>query len=145
MAGIVIGLLGELALSSAGNAMVIPPLSLPITLATLALILVLVAIPIRRSLVGKSKKPINPFSAVRVVAAAKASALAGGLFAGLGTGVLFYLFTRTISPPIDSWVSVIATAVGGIILLIAGLVVEHLCVLPPTDDDETTETIDQPA
>ncbi len=134
LSGLVLGFLGEVALSASGQPMMVPPIAWPLTLIVLAIILLVVAIPIRRSLTGKNSKPINPFSAVRVVAAAKASSLVGGLFVGFGVGVLCFILTRTIAPQLESWVLTAFTILGGVILLIVGLVVENMCVLPPTDD-----------
>ncbi|WGD36810.1 DUF3180 family protein [Lysinibacter sp. HNR] len=144
LSGLILGFLGEVALSALGRPMLVPPLAWPLTLILLAGILVAFAIPIRRSLVGKSQRPINPFTAVRVVAAAKASALVGSLFTGFGTGILGHILTRTVGPPLEAWLLTIATIIGGVVLLVAGLVVEYMCVLPPTDDG--TEGADkQPA
>ena len=59
-----------------------------------------------------------------------------GLRAGWGLGILVYLVTRSVLPASSAiWLAVAAT-VGGVVLLVAGLVAEHLCTLPPPEDDE---------
>ncbi|GAA3600263.1 hypothetical protein GCM10022198_25860 [Klugiella xanthotipulae] len=134
----------EVGLSANNQPMIIPPLSLPLTLVLIAAVIVGLAIPVRRSITGASSTPVNPFAAVRLVAAAQASTLAGALFTGVGLGILGYMMTRTLAPPVESWVLVSAAALGGILLVIAGLVVEHFCTLPPPEDG-SADAADQPA
>jgi hypothetical protein len=134
--GIVVGFLLEIGAAATGAAILIPPLSLPVTLVVIAAIVVGFAIPIRRATHGKSKRMIDPFRAMRVAVLAKASSLSGALLAGWGLGILVYLVTRSVLPATSAiWLSV-AAAVGGVVLLVAGLVAEYLCTLPPPEDDE---------
>ncbi|TAM66848.1 MAG: DUF3180 domain-containing protein [Microbacteriaceae bacterium] len=136
VAGIVIGFLWELGTVAAGGAVLVPPLSLPITLIAIAIIVVVFAIPIRRAVQGRSKARIDPFRAARVVVLAKACSLAGALLTGGGLGILSYQLTRSILPSAGSlWLAGAATF-GALVLLIAGLIAEHLCALPPSDDEE---------
>jgi hypothetical protein len=86
---------------------------------------------------------VNPFVAVKIVAAAKASVLAGALFAGFGLGILIFFALRTVPPQADSWWPVIATVFAGIVQVAAGLIAEHFCrVPPPSSDAATGETED---
>jgi len=134
--GIVVGFLLEFGAAATGIAILIPPLSLPVTLVVIAAIVVGFAIPIRRATRGNSKTMIDPFRAMRVAVLAKASSLSGALLAGWGLGILVYLVTRSVLPASSAiWLAVAAT-VGGVVLLVAGLVAEHLCTLPPPEDDE---------
>lgn len=132
LVGAVVGFILDLLLASAGAPVVAPPLSLAITVIAAALIVVALAIPIQRAIRG-SRGPINPFRAMRVVLLAKASSLCGGLILGFGAGIGGYLLTRPVVPGMASlWLSV-ATVVSGLILLVAGLIAERLCTLPPDE------------
>jgi hypothetical protein len=110
--------------------------SLPITLIAIAAIVVILAVPIRRAVLGRSKARIDPFHATRVAVLAKASSLSGALLTGSGIGILAYELTRPVLPAADSiWLAVIATF-GAAVLLAAGLVAEHMCTLPPPSDED---------
>jgi polyferredoxin len=133
LVGAAIGFGMEIALVGGGMQAVVPPYTLPITVIAAALIVVALAIPIRRSISGRSQARINPFRAMRVVVLAKASSLVGALIAGWGAGVAVFFFTRpVIADTATIWSSIIA-AVGGVVLLVAGIVAERLCTLPPDD------------
>jgi len=135
--GVVIGYLLEIALVVAGAAMLIPPVSLSITLVAIAVIVVLFAIPIRRAVHSKVRVHVDPFRAMRVAVLAKACSLVGALLTGTGVGIVVYVLTRPIPATSDAvWLSVVA-AVSVIILLVGGLVAEFFCTLPPPKDDET--------
>ena len=130
-----VAFLAELAIASSGLPIIIPPISLGVTLVALGGVVVLLAWPVRRAVRATVKVHIDPFRAMRVAVLAKASAFSGALFAGAGIGLLFYLLSRSVAPVASSLWLAVATAAGGLILLIAGLVAEHFCVLPPDDRD----------
>lgn len=134
--GLAVGYLFELALVAAGSPMLIPPLSLSITLVAIAVIVVLFALPIRRAVHSKVKVHVDPFRAMRVAVLAKACSLVGGLLTGMGIGVVVFVLTRTVMAGADLvWLSVVA-AVSAIILLVGGLIAESFCSLPPPKDEE---------
>lgn len=135
LGGAVVAFLAELAIAASGLPIIIPPISLGLTLVALGVVVVLLAWPVRRAVRAKVKMHIDPFRAMRVAVLAKASAFSGALFAGAGIGLLFYLLSRSVAPVTSSLWLAIAMAGGGVILLIAGLVAEHFCVLPPDDRD----------
>ncbi|MET4780360.1 DUF3180 domain-containing protein [Glaciihabitans sp. UYNi722] len=133
--GGVVGAFLEAALASAGRPIIVPPLTLAIALAAIGGIIISLAVPIRRLTRGKSKGPIDPFYAMRVLVLAKASALIGALLIGFGIGIGIYLLTRSIVP-VNSVGLAIATIIGSGVLLAAGLIAEHMCTIPPGDDDD---------
>jgi uncharacterized membrane protein len=135
LAGLVVGFLMELGYAATGHPVFVPPLSLPLALVAIAVIVIAFALPIRRAVTGKSTERINPFRAMRVAALAKASALAGGVLTGFAVGILFYLLTRSSIPAIGSIWLTVGSAVAAAVLLAAGLVAEFFCTIPPTDDD----------
>lgn len=83
---------------------------------------------------------IDPSQAVTYLALAKASALAGALVAGgyLAFGALFVGRWEAESPR-ERVVRSAVAAVAGIALMIAGLLMERACEVPPSDDDEDPE------
>lgn len=129
------GALLEAGLTSAGRAIILPPLTLALALALIGGIVISLAVPIRRLTRGKAKGPIDPYYATRVLVLAKASALTGGLLTGFGIGILVYLLTRSIVP-LGSIGSAVVTVVGAGVLLAGGLIAEHMCTIPPSDGDD---------
>jgi hypothetical protein len=136
VAGVVVGFLVELAAAGMGIAVFVPPLTLPITLVAIAVIIVAFAIPIRRAVRGRSSRRIDPFQAMRIVVFAKACSLSGALLTGAGIGILLYLLTRDVLPASNAVLLTALGTAGAIILLVAGLVAEFFCTLPPDDDDD---------
>ena len=143
--GLVIGFLAELATASMGAPVFIPPLTLPITLLAVAIIVLAFAIPIRRAVRGRTVRRIDPFQATRIVVLAKACSLSGALLVGAGIGVLAYLLTRDVLPGGNAILLTALATVGAVILLAAGLLAELFCTLPPGDDDERTENVHVPS
>lgn len=135
IAGFGLGSLTEVALSAAGNPPLVPPYSLPATLITAMLVVLGFAISIRRSVRGTNKKMVNPFVAIRVLAAAKASILAGALFTGFALGIIVYFAARTVPPQPEAWWPVVVTFIAAVAQLAGGLVAEYLCRVPPTDTE----------
>jgi hypothetical protein len=126
----------ETVLASAGRPIVLPPLTLGLALLAIGIMVVVLALPIRKLTRGKATQPIDPFYSTRVLVLAKASALSGSLVTGFGAGVLVYLLSRPVVPGIGSVVLAIATLVGAAGLLAGGLVAEHMCTIPPNGDDD---------
>lgn len=121
-------------LTTSGLPQLTPELALPIVLTGLAAIIILLAIPVRRRLKG-DPKPLSPFYATNVLVLAKASALTGALFVGVGVGFLVFSFGLPVVV-IDgrTWLTV-ATGVAGLVLAAAGLLAEWFCKLPPDKDE----------
>lgn len=119
----------------------VSPVNLPVTIASIAAALGLLAIPMARyrAALKDPKKPakrVASLYAVRVVALAKASSLAGALFAGWHAGVLIVQLTL---PAITS--SVLFSILGLVASLVTtavALIVENLFRVPP-DSEEPVE------
>jgi len=124
----------EAALTSTGRAIVVPPFALAFVLALMGVIVVALAWPVRKVTRGEEGAHVDPFYATRVVMLAKASSLSGALLAGAALGIAGYLLSRSI-PPIGSLTMALTAAVGAGLLLAGGLVAEHMCSLPPDDDE----------
>jgi hypothetical protein len=139
--GVVIGFLVETLLVGTGQSVLVPPVSYPITLLGVAVIIVGWAWPIRRAVQGKSSTRINPFQAMRIAALAKACTYAGAILTGAGIGIVVYLLTRSvISSQASIWLSVAAT-IGAAALLAGGLIAEWFCTLPPSDEEKESEGV----
>ncbi|MGO2660855.1 DUF3180 family protein [Mycetocola reblochoni] len=136
LVGAALAYLGERLLLQLGAAMFVPPLTLPLTLVTVAAVLLIAAVPIRRSVTGASRRRVEPLRAARVALLAVASAHAAALLTGASAGVVAYMLLRTVLPAVGSvWLAVGALA-AAIVLLASAVVAESLCTLPKDDDDD---------
>lgn len=133
--GGVAGFLLDNALSAAGQPTFTPAVTLPILLLLLGAIDVALAVPVARGANGTAA-PVNPFSALRIAMLAKASSIVGAAVGGVGVGLLAFLLSRPVVPSLGSMATVIATAVCGGVLVVAGLIAEQLCTIRKDDDDE---------
>ena len=132
--GAAVGAVIELALVANGRPIIGLPITLGIALAVIGGIVVTLAVPILRMTRATSAPRVDPFYALRIVMLAKACAITGALGVGVGLGVLLYLVTRTIVA-VGSVGQASITIVGAGVLLAGGLVAEHMCRIPPSDDE----------
>lgn len=140
----IVALLLQLALGALGLSKLVPQLTLSVTLVLIAVIVVVLALPVRRATRSArtaegsrqpAKRRVDPFYATRVVLIAKASAVAGAILAGAGVGVLVELLTRPVSSGATIW-GAVAMLVAAVLVLVAGLVAESWCTVPPEDDEK---------
>ena len=98
---------------------------------------------IRRMVEGKPDggRPLQPLTAARAVALAKASSLLGAIMLGAWLGVLGYLLPRRaeLSAAADDLPSAIIGAVCAAALIAAALWLEHCCRAPHDRDDQRSE------
>ncbi len=132
--GAALGILLQLALAAGSQPKFRPEYSLAVTLALIGVIVVALALPVRRVVRGRGR--VDPFYATRVVLLAKASALAGALLAGVGAGLLIELLLRSTAPGDDTVARTLAALGGAVVLLVGGLVGEWFCTVPPADPDD---------
>ncbi|UOQ56275.1 DUF3180 domain-containing protein [Leucobacter allii] len=132
--GAAIGLLVQFALSSRGAAPFVPPYSLPITLVLIGAVLLGFAIRLRRTLAGRTGR-VNPFQAVRLLAAARAGQLVGALLGGFGAGLALSLLGRSIPAPVATWLPMLIVCGAGAVLVACAAYAEHACRIPPDDED----------
>ena len=131
----------ETTLAASGRAVLIPPFTLGIALLLIGVIVVVMALPVRKVARRVPGSTVDPFYATRVVIIAKASSLAGALLAGAGLGVGFYLLSRAVLPAVGSITMAFAAALGAVVLLVAGLVAENMCTIPPDEPDQTEDVL----
>jgi hypothetical protein len=81
---------------------------------------------------------VDPLSVARFVVLAKASALAGALISGAYLSVAGWLVLRGrgLSSAADDTPAAVAGLVGGLALVVAGLLLERACRVPPRPDDD---------
>lgn len=132
--GAAVGALVQLALTVSGRPIIRLPIELGIALAVIGAIVITLAVPILRMVRSSTAPRVDPFYATRVVVLAKACAVTGALGVGVGAGVLAYLLTRSVVG-VGSVAQAITTIVGAGVLLAGGLIAEHMCSVPPNDDD----------
>ncbi|KFF59345.1 hypothetical protein JF66_11950 [Cryobacterium sp. MLB-32] len=133
--GLVLGFLLEIGAAASGSAIIVPPVTLPLTLVVMAVIVVVLAWRVRRSTRRRGTRRMDPFWAMRVAVLSKASSLSGVLLLGAGLGIVVYILTRTVVATAPSLWLAVATAVGALLLLVGGLLAEFFCTLP-SDKDE---------
>lgn len=134
--GAVAGFLLDTALSAMGRPTFSPAVSLPTLLVLVGVVVVVLAVPVFRASRGRSDRRVDPFRALRIAMLAKASSLVGAVATGFAAGLLAFLLTRPVTPSLGSMGAIIATAVAGAALVVAGLVAEQLCTIRKDDDDE---------
>jgi translation initiation factor 2 gamma subunit (eIF-2gamma) len=134
--GVISGWLLDEALAGSGNSVLVPPATLAVALAAIGVVLVVLALPIRRVVKGTRKEPVDPFYATRVLMLAKASAITGALLAGASGGVLLFLLSRPVSAGVGSVLPTGATIAGALLLTALALVAEAMCQLPPDDEEQ---------
>jgi hypothetical protein len=122
-------------LTVSGRATFTPSAWLPVLLLLLAAICLGLAWPVRRSVRGRSGKRIDPFRALRAATLARASSLLGALLGGFGAGILVFLLSRPVGPPVGSMVAMAVLVASAIVLVAAALVAEQFCTLPKDSDD----------
>ncbi|WP_237205598.1 DUF3180 domain-containing protein [Rothia nasimurium] len=120
-----------------------PELSLPALTLLAALILAGLALYFARQVyrysrveTRKNAGSMNPLMAARVAVFAQALALTGALVGGWQVAILVYqlglLTSRALAQPlVESSVAL----VGGLVMLVAGIVAENWCKIPPGDQD----------
>lgn len=135
--GAVVGFFLNHLLTIGGQPTFNPAVTMPVFLVVLAVIVVVLALPVRRATRGGAS--VNPFRAVRIAMLAKSSSLVGALLGGFAIGLGMFLMTRPIGPQVGSTVSVIATIVSAAVLVVAGVLAEHMCTIRKDDDDESPD------
>jgi len=130
------GFLIDQLLTAAGRATFNPTIALSLLLVAIGVIIVALAIPIRRATRGTSTAPVDPFRALRIAVLSKASSLVGAALGGVGVGMLLFLLTRPVAPSLGSVGTVVTLVVSAALLMVAGLVAEQLCTIRKDDDDE---------
>jgi len=95
---------------------------------------------VRQFLRGK-RPDLDPLRAARTAVLAKASCYTGASLSGWYLAqVLLVVGDLDIEPRRDRAVAAVIAAVGALVLTAVGLLVEHMCQVPPPSDDAAEET-----
>ncbi|MCF8548395.1 MAG: DUF3180 domain-containing protein [Pontimonas sp.] len=129
--GGVLGWAGQWLLVASGNPALLPPATWGVALAAVGAILLALAWPIRTQVRSeKTKPPVDPFYATRVVLLAKAGAVAGSALSGVGGGVAVFFASRPVVLS-ETLIPAIVAIVGALVLMVGALIAERWCTLPP--------------
>jgi len=123
---------------------VLPPLPLfaGITLLALAAVETALGYSLKARIEQRpGTEPIQPLTAARAVALAKASAVGGAVMAGVWTGLLGYLLPRLslLAAAADDTPGAVLGLVCAIVLVAAALWLQHCCKAPRDSDDSDRE------
>jgi hypothetical protein len=134
---------------ASGGQVPVAPLNLILTFLAISAILAIFAAPMfryRRELLAQRANPaaprpkrLNPFYAVRLVVLAKATAIAGALFAGWQLGVIWFQISSPVTPG-SVWQNV-AALIAPIIMVVIAIVIERICRI--TEDASEAESTSQ--
>jgi hypothetical protein len=139
LAAAALGYFATRLLVSRGLGVPVSALNLVMALVLISVVLLLLAIPIFRYRAALKPdqtirpKRVDPFYAVRVVLLAKATSIAGAVFAGWHIGVLGYQLASPVLVAESLWRNSFGL-VGSLLMVIAGLITELICRLPPESD-----------
>lgn len=137
--GAVGGFLLQSALAGMSVARIRPEYTLSFSIMLIAIVVLLLAVPIWRATHRRSTVPVDPFRATRTVLLAKAAVYLGAMLSGVGAGFVLDVLLRPVVPGPDALLRCLVMLVVSVLLLVAGLVAEHLCTVPP-DDSEPPDT-----
>lgn len=102
-------------------------------------------LPVRRFLRGRATKPLNPIRAMRTLVLAQASALTGAMVTGWYLAqVLVLLPDFDVQSRRVLGLTLMAMAGGGVLMVVAGLVVQAMCRVDTPDPDGDDESDDEP-
>lgn len=132
----VAGFVIDLALASSGRPVIVPPATLGIVLAVIAVALLIAAWPVRQAVRG-AKRSVDFRHATSVLGLSKASSVVASLAGGWGFGVFLFVVSRPVIQPQSVWMTLVAVC-GAVALLVSALIVESWCALPPDDEESAT-------
>ncbi|MGQ7295248.1 DUF3180 domain-containing protein [Quadrisphaera sp. KR29] len=111
------------------------PWTVPVLLVVLALAVLSVGRPVRRWNLGHRDRPLDALRAARTVVVAQAAGVTGAALAGAYGGFVALLLPMLdIEVRRDRVLLALAALAASLLLLVAGVVVERWCRLPPDDD-----------
>lgn len=131
---LVAALIIQFGLARSGRSPLVPTYSAALALGAIGVVLLVFGMRLKR-LIADKKRRVDPFYAVRVLVAARAGALVGGLFGGFGAGLALSLIGRSVPAATAIWGPMVAVCGAGIFLAVCGVLVERWCRVPPGDDE----------
>jgi len=115
------------------------PWTVPAALVVVAVVVVLLAWPVRQYVKGK-RRQVDRLRAATVVALGKACTLAGSALSGLYGAVTLTLMAKVIDGAPGRWAwQAGAALLGAIVLTVGGRLTEWFCQLPPSEGPPETQ------
>ncbi len=115
-----------------------------VTLAALAVLEGYAAVNTRARIERRpGREPVNPLLVARFVVLAKASALAGAIFAGFYAGLTGWLFVESTEAAVNDRNVAVGGLLAALALAAAALWLERSCRVPEQEDDEDREPGDR--
>ena len=115
-----------------------------VTLAALAVLEGYAAVNTRARIERRpGREPVNPLLVARFVVLAKASALAGAIFAGFYAGLTGWLFVESTEAAVKDRNVAVGGLLAALALVAAALWLERSCRVPEQEDDEDREPGDR--
>ena len=111
------------------------PWSALVTMGLIAAVTFGLGFAVWRSRTGKSREPIDPLLAARVLVLGQASAHAGAIIAGWHVGIIAGLGRAFAQGGSESTRGAVAALIGGLVLIAVGIIVEYFCRIPPEEGD----------
>lgn len=89
--------------------------------------------------IGRDRSQLNPLTVAYLAMLGKAAAWTGAIIGGLYIGVSSFLIPRigTLIAAQQDLPGALSSALGGVVLAVAGLYLERNCSVPPTQSGET--------
>lgn len=128
-----------------GWALPSPPWPVVAVIVLLAVGTLAAAWPIRQWTAGNRDRRVDPLRAARTVALAKASVLTGAVVTGFwGAFALTVLPRVEVPAQTERAVATLLAVVASVALLVAGLLAERWCRIPPEDDNRDPHRLSTP-
>lgn len=105
----------------------------------LSLVVIVLIVVVRRNMreenIGLDSSQLDPLTVARFLVVGKASAWTGVIIGGLYTGIALYIIPQAgvLIAAEQELPAVVFSAIGGVVLTIAGVILERSCETPPTD------------
>jgi hypothetical protein len=136
LGGAVVGWLANLVTTRGSLPAPVLHLSSLATMGAVVVFTLVLGLRVRRWRNGKRDRKLNPLLAARTLVLAQACAYAGALIIGWHAGILVdQLSLLAYRPGGAVLVQVLVMMGAGLVMVIAGLVVERFCKLPPDEPD----------
>lgn len=135
--GAVAGWLALRLFTSAGRYAPVLDYSALFSLAAVCAVVLFLGIRVKRSSMGKAH--FEPIAAARTLVLAQASAYAGAVITGWHMPSILTMWLGSGQSPTLTRALVLATA--GVLMVVIGYIVQHLCKLPPEDTDDNNESV----
>lgn len=137
VAGAVIGYVLMLVMSGRGMMAPVLDYSALFSMAAVSVITLILGIRVKLFTAGRTRHRVEPIAAARILVLAQAGAYAGAVIAGWHLSLMAALLGASGPSPTATRAVVLAGA--GVLMVVIGFIVQHLCKLPPQDDDEDAD------